>query len=173
MSGFALVFRQGRWTVGPSIEVRLPFRFALEFNALYRTQRQNYSFSSPLSPANNSYLVTGGERSSIWDFPLLLKYRFNLGPLRPFVSGGYSWSRNSTLATNVTRCLGPVGSCFPANAPFPEPNPLFRNESKTFQKGSPVAGVGLEFKTRYLRPRNEYPVSSRIRALVGFTWGRK
>jgi len=45
-----------------------------------------------------------------------------------------------------------------------------------------VAGVGLEFKTRYLtiapearfdRPRNEYPISNRFTALVGFTWGRK
>ena len=175
-------FRQGRWTGGPSIEVRLPYRFALEFNALYRTRGIDYSFPSQLSPANSSYLVTARERSSIWDFPLLLKYRFNLGPLRPFVSGGYSWSHNSTLITNTTRCLGPAGSCFPANAQFPEPNPWFRNESKTFQKGSPVAGVGLEFKTRYLtiapevrfdRPRNEYTISNRFTALVGFTWGRK
>jgi len=45
-----------------------------------------------------------------------------------------------------------------------------------------VAGVGLEFKTRYLtiapevrfdRPRNEYTISNRFTALVGFTWGRK
>lgn len=173
---------QGRWTGGPSIELRLPYRFALEFNALYRTRQSDFTYSFQLSPQTNAYLANNHERSSIWDFPLLLKYRFNVGPLRPFVSGGYSWSQTSREIISGARCTGPQGSCLPATYPGPDPPVSGRFQYSVFRKGIPVFGAGLEFKTRYLtiapevrfdRPRNEYPISNRFTALVGFTWGRK
>ncbi|MCX6603946.1 MAG: outer membrane beta-barrel protein [Acidobacteria bacterium] len=168
---------QGRWTGGPSVELRLPARFALEFNALYRTSRTDDVYSFQFSPGSNSYLANTYQRAGIWDFPLLLKYRFNVGPLRPFVSAGYSWSRSSSESIAVYRCTGPQGSCLPSGEGFFDPRNS-RVESSRFQKGSPVVGGGLEFKTRYLtiapevrfdRPRNEYPISNRFTALVGFT----
>ena len=173
---------QGRWTGGPSIELRLPYRFALEFNALYRTRQSDFTYAFQLSTQTNSYLANNYERSSIWDFPLLLKYRFNVGPLRPFVSGGYSWSHSSREIISSARCTGLQGSCLPATYPGPDPARGGRFQDSVFRKGSPVVGGGLEFKTRYLtiapevrfdRPRNEYPVSNRFTALVGFTWGKK
>lgn len=165
----------------PSVELRLPYRFALEFNALYRTRQTDDVFSFQLSPGTNAYLTNNYQRSSIWDFPLLLKYRFNIGPLRPFVSAGYSWSRIAPQTTSAIRCTGPQGSCLPPAFPFPEPVGR-RFEQSDFRKGSPFVGAGLEFKNRYLtiapevrfdRPRNEYPISNRFTALVGFTWGKK
>ncbi len=172
---------QGRWTGGPIIEFKLPYCFALEFNALYRTRRTDYVYSYQLSPGTNAYLANNYERSSNWDFPLLLKYRFRVGPLRPFVSGGYSWSLTSTETTGSSRCTGPQGSCLPVAFPVSDPRDG-RFKLTSLPKGSPVVGGSLEFKTRYLtitpevrfdRPRNEYTISNRFTALVGFTWGRK
>jgi len=46
----------------------------------------------------------------------------------------------------------------------------------------PVAGAGIEFKSRYgrispevrfSRPTNSYPRDNRLTGLVSFTWGRK
>jgi hypothetical protein len=82
--GFPTLFSsrvESRWTGGPTIELHLPARFSLEFDALYR--------------------------SHVWDFPLLLKYRFTGGPMRPFVSGGAFYSRETLSRSAVTNPARP------------------------------------------------------------------
>jgi hypothetical protein len=60
-----------RYTIGPKLELRLPFRLGVEADALYR----HYSLN--------------GTGANEWDFPILLKYHFKGIPLvHPFVDAG-------------------------------------------------------------------------------------
>jgi hypothetical protein len=177
-SSFANSYQQGRWTGGPTIEIGLPFRFSVEVDALYRNARSGYSFIYQSAGAN-PYNLAVADKTNTWDFPLLLKYHFHVGPLRPFISGGvqYSHTMVNTLATY--NCLGPVGSCVQPGSP--NSAPLGGQFSATRNNTGPVAGAGVEFKTRYLtispelrysRPTNS-PRDNRFTALVGFTFGVK
>src|SRR5215469_9960339 len=70
--------------VGPYVEVRLPFRLAVEADALY----EHGLYEN----------VTNGTGSgSTWQFPVLLKYRFLGGPIRPYVEGGPVFSHISDI----------------------------------------------------------------------------
>ncbi len=63
-----------RFTVGPSLELRLPFGVGFEFDALYRKV---------------AYTSGGQEISaSSWQFPLLFKYRMPMVMARPFFTVG-------------------------------------------------------------------------------------
>jgi hypothetical protein len=68
-----------RFTVGPAIELRLPFGLGVEFVALYKRFDQ---VSGPQS-------ITG----SSWEFPLLGKYRFSGSLLRPYIEAGITFNR--------------------------------------------------------------------------------
>ena len=173
-------FIQGRWTIGPTFELHLPRRFSLEFDALYRSYRLNSNFPLQLDSTTNPYFVTGVQKTEAWDFPLLLKYRFRVGPVRPFVSGGYGATHESKSGNYKYTCTGPAGSCRPANYPV-ELTGGTSNYSQT--QWGPVAGVGLEFKRgpltiapefRFNRPTSGGgPRDNRFTALVGFTFGKK
>ena len=62
---------------GAYAEVRLPFRLAVEVDALY--QADVYSA-----------VLTGG---ATWQFPVMAKYRLTGGPIRPYIEGGPVFSR--------------------------------------------------------------------------------
>jgi hypothetical protein len=68
------------YVVGPVVELRLPFGFGVEGDALYRR------VSGP-----------GGDKSSSWEFPILGKYRMGPGPVQPFLAGGFSFNRSEVL----------------------------------------------------------------------------
>jgi hypothetical protein len=69
--------------VGPYVEVRLPLGFSIEGDALY--------FPGLYSNA------AGG--ASVWQFPILAKFGPHLGPVRPYVEGGPSYSHLSDVKT--------------------------------------------------------------------------
>jgi hypothetical protein len=79
------------------------------------------------------------------------------------------------------QCLGPQGSCLPADYPITEPRGGETKDSR-FRSG-PTAGVGLEFKTSLLTITPElrfsryiistYPRDNRFTGMVGFTFGGK
>jgi hypothetical protein len=71
-----------RFTVGPTLEVHLPWRLSIEADALWRQS----SFSE--GGANIS-LVRATMQD--WQIPLLLKYEAKVGPLHPFVDGGVAY----------------------------------------------------------------------------------
>lgn len=74
-----------QYIVGGSLELRLPLSLAVEGNALYT----KFNFSS----RNLLSAVTGGT-SNAWEFPILVKYRFNgAGPVRPYIGGGPTFRR--------------------------------------------------------------------------------
>ena len=91
--------RAKRYTVGPAVEVSLPFGLALEFDALYK--RLDYNFSSSVRPG--LFGTFNEEQDNIvsrWDLPLLLKYRVRtFGSRTPYVSAGL----NTNYIVNTTQ----------------------------------------------------------------------
>jgi len=83
------------YVVGPTVELRLPAGFGVEFDALYR--RFSYNANSNLVNALLNIRTTGSD----WEFPLLVKKRFASGPVRPFLDAGVSFSKLSGLKETV------------------------------------------------------------------------
>jgi hypothetical protein len=73
------------WTVGPTVELRLPFGLGAEFDALYRKVgfRSQTGFGQSLDTASQ------------WQFPLLGKFRFPSILLHPYVDGGVVFNKLS------------------------------------------------------------------------------
>ena len=106
----------GRWTVGLTAEFHLVSGLSAEADTLFR----GYSFALEDTRSSSS---TYKLDAKAWDFPLLLKYRFLEGPVRPFVNAGYSLTRES----------------------FDESASL--GQTKNSRNGwGPVGGIGVEFK---------------------------
>jgi hypothetical protein len=76
------------YTLGPFVEVRLPLSLSIEADALYR----GLQFSN----------ITGSASTGQWDFPVVGKYKFLKGPIRPYVEGGLDFSHLSDLKNFVT-----------------------------------------------------------------------
>jgi hypothetical protein len=75
--GFGYFPTTNRYIVGPEAELGLPFRFGVEFDALYR--HLNYTnFRSGIDVLVNSSTTSGN-----WEFPLLAKYHFPTKIERP------------------------------------------------------------------------------------------
>ncbi len=175
---FSSPFTQSRWTGGPTVELHLPYQFSLEFDALRWTNRTSQNNTFRFGSELNAYSSQTAQKTSAWDLPLLLKYRFQVRSMRPFVSAGYLFTHESTERSTLYQCLGPQGSCLPADYPASELLAGYTKQSGF--RGGPSAGVGLEFKTRYLtitpelrfsRLINTYPRDNRFSGVVGFTFG--
>lgn len=172
----------GRWTVGPTVEVRLIDHLSFEFDALYRGYRQQQSFGAYFaiqSGANSVPLVTvpvyvsARQDAKEWDFPLLLKYRFHAGPVRPFVDAGFEFAHVSSDFTSVQTCLGTSDACGAAGVVSYS---QYGYTSGVNRRG-PAVGVGVEFKYRRVRiaPEVRYtkltrPNANEATVLVGFTF---
>jgi len=79
-------FGSGSYTLGPFVEVRLPLHFSIEGDALYHGV-QVYPFVAYGSPTSTTV--------SQWDFPIVAKYKFLKGPVKPYVAGGLDFSHLS------------------------------------------------------------------------------
>lgn len=73
-----------RYAVGPALEIGLPLQLEIEVDALYRREGYQASFDGQLSS------VFADERANSWEFPIVLKYRFQSPVARPFVEAGYA-----------------------------------------------------------------------------------
>lgn len=71
-----------RYTVGPTVELHLPFGLGVEFDALYKRM----SFESASDVATNVFRAA--TTADAWDFPLLLKVRLGGVLAKPYVSVG-------------------------------------------------------------------------------------
>ena len=91
-----------RYIVGPTVELRLPFGFGVEADALYR----HFSYNSTASLVD--VLSTLRTSSNNWEFPLLVKKRFGgVGPVRPFVDAGVSFNKITGLTQTVSNLVFP------------------------------------------------------------------
>ncbi len=92
------------YTVGATVEYRLPQRLAIDVDALYQ-RAGDRSMSCAFASCSYSQL-----RANIFEFPALLKFRFlRRAPATPFVAGGlaYRWVRSAT-GTTLTWRTGPL-----------------------------------------------------------------
>jgi opacity protein-like surface antigen len=83
-----------RYIVGPTAELHLPFGFGLEVDALYR--HMSYTGTGLVGSITGSSVNSGD-----WEFPLLVKYRFPMKLVRPYIDGGVAWDKLSGLTASV------------------------------------------------------------------------
>jgi hypothetical protein len=85
--------QSNNYIVGPVVELRLPFGFAIEADGLYR---------------GTEYQVTNGGsvpttiKSSSWEIPYLAKFRFPIPLLKPFVLAGGAYRTFNDLPSQIT-----------------------------------------------------------------------
>jgi opacity protein-like surface antigen len=87
------------WTLGPELDVNLPFGLGIEVDALYR--RLNFESTGPVS----DLIAHAATTANAWDFPLLLKWKFAPGPIRPYVAAGPTF-RNVSNVKQVVDFFG-------------------------------------------------------------------
>ena len=146
--------RAKRYTVGPAVEVSLPFGLALEFDALYK--RLDYNFSSKMRAA--SFGTFNQQQHNIvsrWDLPLLLKYRVRTFACRtPYISAGLN-TNYIVNTTQLSRTFFTPSSGAPAAQ---TPSAKLRNPPAELKyrsaEGFVIAG-GLEFRIHGLRAAPE------------------
>lgn len=84
--------RTNDYLIGPVVELRIPFGFAFEVDGLYRgTEYQTIQ--------NN---VTTTLDAHAWEIPYLVKFRFPIPLLKPFISGGGAYRTFTNLQPAVT-----------------------------------------------------------------------
>jgi hypothetical protein len=89
-----------RFLIGPEVDLNLPFHLGVEADVLYR----RYSL--------------GGSGVNEWDFPILLKYRFQSIPvLHPFADAGPIFNHVSEIQS-VTSNVSAPGVVFGAGVDF-------------------------------------------------------
>ena len=168
-----------RWTGGPFIELHLPRRLSVEFSALFRPSRQSESRPFQLGQAQNAYLSSSIDKVKTWDFPLLLKYRFNEGAFRPFIGAGGAWSHRRSEYQAFNQCLGPQGSCRPPE--YPADIAFGGTLKSTLTKFGPAASAGFDIRTervtispevRWNRSFSGGSTRDQFSVLVGFAFGR-
>ena len=147
--------RTTHFTLGPTIELRLPRGFALEADGLYsRLNYDAFRFSS------NPILIDGmqffDDQSSFrstkierWQFPILLKWRFGNRRVRPFVSGGISVDHISRMDEQL-KSIGHSHFCPPLTNPCPTSISAYNFSDSALlptrnRKGG-VFGGGIDFR---------------------------
>ena len=73
-----------RYTIGPTVEVRLPLGLGVEFDALY----QRFGFTGYSGSCCGASITR--ERASSWEFPIIGKYRLPMFRVHPFLGVGYA-----------------------------------------------------------------------------------
>jgi len=88
----ATLTRSTDYLIGPVVELRVPFGFALEVDGLYHATEYD--------------LLTNGIGTTVpahaWEIPYLAKFRFPIPVLKPFVSAGGAYRTFTDLPNNVT-----------------------------------------------------------------------
>ena len=120
------------YIVGPMVELRLPFHFAVEADGLYRPLSYNVpSSASILSGANlinfAGASVSPGEHTySTWEFPILAKYRFPFPVAKPYVEVGPSFRTTSSAISYLSGNGVTVGAGIDVHALLIHVAPEFR-----------------------------------------------
>jgi opacity protein-like surface antigen len=97
-SNFTFNATTDRYIVGPTAELHLPLGLGIEVDALYR--HMSYNGSGLVGSITGSSVNSGD-----WEFPLLLKYRFPMKIVRPYVDGGVAWDKLFGLTQSVKESI--------------------------------------------------------------------
>ena len=76
------------YVVGPMIELRLPWHLGIELDALYRPL--HLTNTTRIAVGQGTTITLNGTANS-WEFPVLAKYRFLGGPVKPYIEAGPSF----------------------------------------------------------------------------------
>jgi hypothetical protein len=83
-----------RWIAGGTVEARLPLHLSVEVDALYHILRfREGNQSGQAQPQLFQY-----QHSVTWEFPVLLKYRFQLPLVKPFIDAGPAFRHSYALS---------------------------------------------------------------------------
>ncbi len=91
-----------RWTLGLMVDVDLPLKLGIEVDALYRRAGYEYPARVPLGTPTQTSQVKEG----FWDFPVIAKYRFGSGAVRPYLGAGWSYRKLSDLLRPASSANG-------------------------------------------------------------------
>lgn len=132
------------YTMGPSLEIGLPFGFGAEFDALYRHITYHYTGASGVG--SGALFEERKIRASRWEFPILLKYRVPTPEIQPFLNGGISINHVRASSAGVLGFRPSVSS-----SPFDRQLRFFVGSSdnvpelKDQTTAGVVVGSGVEF----------------------------
>jgi hypothetical protein len=166
------------YLVGPMAELRLPWHFSFEADALY----SRFGYTS----AQSNFAGTNDQRAraNSWESPLLAKYRFAIRGVRPYALLGYAPRH---ISGDFVDSGFSVDFYTGLRSPY-----RFSGTSDYVTDHAAVAGAGIDFVTghihvapelRYLRWKNPpYSVYSsqgyyllvpqnEVQILVGIGWG--
>lgn len=73
------------FVAGLMVEIAVGKAFAVEADAIYRPMRDQYRYDF------GGVIVTGGDTTNTWTYPILGKYRFSVHAWKPFVEAGPSF----------------------------------------------------------------------------------
>ncbi len=142
-----------RYQVGPAIDMRLPWSFRVEIDALY----QPFSFNESNFGGTPSQSHISG---NLWQFPVLLKYRVPTPLVKPFVEAGPSVQ----IETNLLKRRPPLSS---PHRSFPIPMHL--GPLLALRSGEASTYGWVIFSSRL---RCDIPVGSRKTLTSAQVWAR-
>ena len=146
VGGFSLLNPESkRSIVGPTLDLKLPFHFGVEVDALYRT----FGYSSEFGGLGTFSYSFQRERSNSWEFPVIGKFRIPLHCFHPFVGAGF----NSRTVKGTTTASGGYSTSL-STLPYT----FFSARQKTnypVTHGLVVSG-GIEFRFKHLRLAPEF-----------------
>ena len=125
------------YILGPTVELRLPANFFVEFDALFRHFRYQWA----VNLIGNASQTTA--TSNAWEFPLLLKYKLPREVMRLFIDGGVAWDHLQGLSGTATAfpVFGP-----PITTQISNP-PELQNRTST----GVVIGGGVDIHALFVR----------------------
>jgi hypothetical protein len=80
------------YLIGPVVEMRIPFGFAIEVDGIYRHSQSTATANGASTTLN----------ANAWEIPYLAKFRFPIPLLKPFISGGGAYRTFTNLNSNIT-----------------------------------------------------------------------
>jgi opacity protein-like surface antigen len=97
---FNLTSERSRYVLGPTFEVRLPLGLGIHVDALYR----NISVTGDASTGTAASNTFG-----FWQFPVMGKLRLGVGPVRPYVNAGPSFTKLTGIGSAAS-CVINLGA---------------------------------------------------------------
>lgn len=90
--------------VGPMIEIAIAKGFSVEADAIYRPMHASYRDD------NNGVTFSSNQTISVWNYPVLGKYKFSTHGWKPFVEAGPSFRLTHELRQDLGSKVSPFGA---------------------------------------------------------------
>ncbi len=141
-----------RYTIGPTLEVALPLRLRFQADVLYKRLERAEQLSGP------GFRTKRGLAANSWEFPLLLKYVWGRGTIRPFAAAGGALRRINSFGDQTTQQF--IG------VPPPGRVTQFRVQEQLTQSGWVVSsGVRFDASVLKISPEIRYTRWTSLRFL--------